>query len=261
MTGVYPLYAEHAAVWPLVAPLESYREEMAVWVEILKGSLAGELDLLDLGSGGGHHLYQLLEQWPDSWRAVAVDQSAAMLGGLRSLLPEVETVQADMTTFSSARRFSAITVHDSFCYLTSADQVRALWQVMAGHSLPGAVALVKLEAVAEEFAGPYRYLTTYEQQDREITLTHYEWDPDPTDHQLEVIYHFLDRQGQRVSSREERHRLGLFSRRELVEWAEQAGWTTRWHELERWDEERPNLLLELHRAEVESAPSGKVVPR
>lgn len=253
----YALYDSHADLWPLVAPLDSYADEAGAWVDVIRERLGQrDLQVLDLGSGGGHHLFHLVEQWPSAMQGVAVDLSRPMLERVTALLPAFEVLQADMTSLELGRRFPLVTVHDSFCYLTGLAQVRALMRTVARHLEPGGLALLKVDALAEEFEGPYRYLTTFEDDKREITLTHYEWDPDPSDTWLEVVYLFLERREQQVSTREERHRLGLFSRRQLGAAWRAAGLSGRWRELERWDEDRPNPLLLLQLTEVERVEKG-----
>lgn len=258
MTVSYALYDSHADLWPLVAPLDSYADEARIWVEVIADRLGRcrDLEVLDLGSGGGHHLFHLVEQWPGRLEGVAVDLSQAMLARVAELLPHFRTLAADMTTLELGRRFPLVTVHDSFCYLTEIEQVRALMRTIARHLEPGGLALVKVDALAGEFDGPYRYLTTFEDEEREITLTHYEWDPHPGDTWLEVVYLFLERRAGQVATREERHRLGLFSRRQLGAAWRDAGLSGRWKELERWDEDRVNPLLLLRPTEVERREKG-----
>jgi SAM-dependent methyltransferase len=250
MTAIcYPLYESFADLWPLLAPLDSYAEEMATWIDLIVARIGRKrsLHLLDLGSGGGHHLYHLVSGWKGQTQCVAVDLCEPMLQRVRTLLPGARTVQADMTTLRLDQRFDVVTVHDSFCYLTELAQVKALFATVARHLRPGGVALLKVDALAGEFEGPYRYLTTYEDASREVTLTHYEWDPDPGDSWLEVVYLFLERSQNTVTTREERHRLGLFSRRQILAAAKAAQLAGTWVDLERWDDERPNPLLCLTR--------------
>jgi SAM-dependent methyltransferase len=257
----YPLYQQHADLWPLVAPLSSYAEEMQAWSGVLASHFppGKALNVLDLGSGGGHHLFHLVHGWPGGMQGVAVDLAEGMLARLRTLLPEFQTVQADMTSLRlpQEQRFDLVTVHDSFCYLTELAQVKAFLETVAHHLASGGMALLKLDALAQEFAGPYRYLTTFEDEQQEITLTHYEWDPDPEDSWLEVIYLFFQRRDGRVETREERHRLGLFSRQQLNEVCQQAGLVVGWHELERWDDDRPNPLLSLTKVESRTEGNGR----
>ena len=248
----YPLYQEFAHLWPMLAPLESYEEEMVEWTALIEEHFSGHdsLKVLDLGTGGGHHLYHLFHQNERLQRGLAVDLSKAMLERVQGLIPQVETRACDMTTLECDETFPLVCVHDSFCYLQSVDQVASLFATIKRHLKPGGLALVKVDAVKDSFSGPYRYLTNFEEDDFDLTLTHYEWDPDPEDSVLEVIYLFLEQRAGEVTTREERHHLGLFSQAELLTLAEGAELMARFHSLEPWDEERDNLLLILLHREV-----------
>lgn len=241
----YPLYTSHAHLWPMLAPLESYEAEMMEWCELLEshfGERTG-LQVLDLGTGGGHHLYHLVQNFAAIEGGLAVDLAVEMLSRVAELVSRVETLQHDMTTLRTGERYDVVVAHDSFCYLHQEAEVLALFRTISEHLTEGGLAMVKVDAVADSFDGPYRYLTTFEEEDYEVTLTHFEWDPDPSDSWLEVIYQFVELDKAKATTREERHRLGLFSKAKLLELAEATGLKARWHELERWDEERENLLL------------------
>lgn len=236
----------------MLAPLESYQAEMLEWKELIEKRLGADpLRVLDLGSGGGHHLYHLRQELPLS--GLAVDLSAAMLQRVEALVPDFVTATGDMTRLRLGEQFDLVSVHDSFCYLTDSSQLEGLFATIAFHLKPGGLGLVKVDALSDSFQGPYRYLTTFEDDEVEVTLTHYEWDPDPFDQWLEVIYLFLERRGMQVEVREERHRLGLFSKELLLKCAANHGLRAKFHVLEPWDEDRDNLLLVLQ----QTAGGGK----
>lgn len=243
----YPLYHSHSYLWPLVAPLESYEEEMGLWCDVISNHWepGTALDILDLGTGGGHHLFNLVHQWNGPTAGTGVELSSQMAEQAEELLPHFEFRVEDMTAVRLDRRFHLITVHDSFCYLTRESSVRDLFGTIAHHLDREGLALIKLESVSEGFRGPYRYLTNFEDDKRDVTVTHFEWDPDPDDTSIEVVYVFLECTDDGVTTREERHMLGLFSRQQLLLWLDDAGLKGEFHELGRWDEERENLLLEV----------------
>lgn len=256
MTAInYPLYHEKGGLWSLISPLESYALEMRFWVDLIRERFGDEarLEVLDLGTGGGHHLYHIDRLYSGKLEGVAVDLSQVMLDRVGELLPHFETIVADMLEVDVGRLFPLLTVHDAFCYLTSLKELRRLAANVAKHLAPGGIALVKLEALAGQFGGPYRYLTTFEDEEQEITLTHYEWDPVPQDNEIEVVYLFLQRRAGKVVSWEERHKLGIFRLEELYTVWGEVGLEAKLLELERWDEDRPNLMLALNWAKVESA--------
>ena len=52
------LYGDLAYLWPLVSPVEDYAAEARCWQDVLRSKLGpGRHCLLELGAGGGHHLY------------------------------------------------------------------------------------------------------------------------------------------------------------------------------------------------------------
>lgn len=217
------------------------------WTSLVLSHLGddAEMQVLDLGTGGGHHLYHLFHQMPNLKEGVAVDLSGEMLERVSALIPQVEILENDMTTVDLGRTYPFISVHDSFCYLTETNSVQRLFQVIQSHLALDGLALVKLDAIKDSFSGPYRYLTNFEEGPYHLTLTHYEWDPEVEDSWLEVIYLFLEQQDGVVTTREERHRLGLFAREELLDMARRCGLEGRFESLEPWDEERENLILKL----------------
>ena len=230
---------------------------MNLWAEAIESHFkdSSDLDILDLGSGGGHHLYHLVNHLGGHNSGMAVDLSATMLGRVAGLVPSFSTQRGDMTNQSFPDQYDLVTVHDSFCYLTQTEQLVSLFGNIAKHLKPQGMALVKLEAVSDSFDGPYRYLTSFADDEREVTVTHYEWDPDDSDHSLEVVYLFLVEEGGRLTTREERHCLGLFSKAEILACVP-SDLKAEYMELPQWDEDRENLVLVL-RGQIARCDVGK----
>lgn len=218
---------------------------MMEWTAIVQEHFQDDptLEILDLGTGGGHHLFHLFHQCPNLRSGLAVDLSEEMLSRVDSILPQVETRQGDMTSLKFGRSFPLICVHDSFCYLAAEKQIQDLFSNIKEHLTHDGLAFVKLDAVKDSFAGPYRYLTSFEDEDYQLTLTHYEWDPNNRDTWIEVVYLFLEQRGSELVTREERHRLGLFHQSDLLKMARSVDLEGEILPLQRWDEDRENLLL------------------
>ena len=71
MDGRNRLYGDLAHLWPLMSPPDHYKEEARYWLRELRARLApGKRRILDLGTGGGHHLHQLTAEFD----ATAVDR-------------------------------------------------------------------------------------------------------------------------------------------------------------------------------------------
>jgi cyclopropane fatty-acyl-phospholipid synthase-like methyltransferase len=70
------LYGDLAYLWPLISPVEEYAAEARCWRNVLRGRLGpGRHRVLELGVGGGHHLWHLTADF----EATAVDLSEAMM--------------------------------------------------------------------------------------------------------------------------------------------------------------------------------------
>ena len=214
------MYLERADWWPVMTPVEAYAEEMAYWNQAIAEVIRNdEASLLDLGSGGGHHLYHL-----DRYQTmVASDLSQPMLELCAELNPGVECLCLEMTDFSLDRRFDIITVHDSLTYLTSEEQLRGLFRCLIGHLNPGGIALYAPDHFRDSFDGPYADMTRNIMEDQDLTVLHYSHDPDPTDTTFEAHYVFLEYHRGKLTKSEETQQLGLFDRVTWMDMPRQAG--------------------------------------
>ena len=105
MDGRHRLYGDLAHLWPLMSPPDHYKEEARYWLRELRARLApGRRRILDLGTGGGHHLHQLTAEFD----ATAVDLSEAMLAHSRRLNPGVAHHVGDMRTVRLGETFDAV---------------------------------------------------------------------------------------------------------------------------------------------------------
>jgi SAM-dependent methyltransferase len=105
------LYADLASLWPILSPIEEYEEEAvllraALDEHLREGTGSGRPSLLDLGTGGGHHLHALLGHFD----ATAVDASEAMLALSKDRHPTVEHVVGDLRSVRLARTFDAVLI-------------------------------------------------------------------------------------------------------------------------------------------------------
>lgn len=214
------MYFERAHLWPIITPVDAYADEMVFWMRAFHDELGGPpASLLDLGSGGGHHLHFL-----EAGRVVAVDLSEQMLRLCAELNPGVETICADMLAVELPGRFQAITVHDSLTYLTSRQQVIELFLNARRHLQPDGVLLFAPDYFRDHFDGPYTSLTRNCERGLDVTLTHYEYDPDPQDTTFSAHYVSFVRQGSELNIFQEEQCLGLFDREHWFDMAREAGY-------------------------------------
>ena len=143
------------------------------------------------------------------------DLSPEMLELSRSLNPECEHIQGDMTTLRLDRTFDGVFVHDAVSYLTTEEQLRAAIETAFVHTRPGGAAIFCPDHVRERF----REWTDHGGHDgkdgdpRSLRYLEWTWDPDPDDTWFVDDFAYLLREGPgepRVVH--DRHVLGLFPR-------------------------------------------------
>lgn len=226
------MYFERADLWPVVTPPEAYAEEMELWRAALGSSCRS---LLDLGTGGGHHLWHLLLD--TAIEATAVDLSEPMLALSRRLNSRVEHVVANMLDLRLERKFDAVTIHDSLTYLTSQAEVEAVFATARHHLEPGGVLLFAPDYLRDHFDGPYSALTSNQNDEITVTLTHYQHDPDPDDNLFEAIYVYFVQRGGQLETFQERQTLGLFDQAQWTEWVRRAGFEVELLRYDLWEQQ------------------------
>ncbi len=111
------------------------------------------LTLLDVACGTGEHLRHL----QGHFSVAGVDANAPMLDVARGKLPRVAFTEADMTTFTLARRFDVITcLFGSIAYLPGPAMMAMALQRMAVHLGPEGVLLVEPGVTPERLRAPER---------------------------------------------------------------------------------------------------------
>jgi SAM-dependent methyltransferase len=202
------LYREFADWWPLLSSPEEYAEEAAVYRELLVEHAAGEVrEVLELGSGGGNNASHLKARFD----LTLVDRSPEMLGVSRQLNPECEHVEGDMRSVRLGRAFDAVFVHDAVAYLTTEEDLRAMFATAAVHCRPGGCALVVPDAVRETFQ-PFTDHGGHDGDGRALRYLEWTWDPDPGDDVVFMDLTYVFHEGDGVRVEHDRHECGLFPR-------------------------------------------------
>jgi SAM-dependent methyltransferase len=235
------LYGDLATLWRLFSPPEEYAEEVATFrVRLRRHGVADGGTLLHLGSGGGsidHHL----KQW---YRVTGVDLSEAMLAEARRTNPEVEYVRGDMRDVRLERTFDAVLVHDAISYMTSTDELRAVYRTAAEHLRVGGVMIALPEELKERLPALEPTVERRVSGSTILTVLETSFVPDPLDHAFESVYVFLVRDGDGLRVELDRHVVGAFELEEFLEAIRAAGFAPvveRW-ELSEWGD-GPELPL------------------
>lgn len=233
-------YSTLAPYWPLLSPVEDYREEALELLGILERAHPAARTLLELGSGGGHVAAHLKGRYA----LTLSDLSAAMLASSARLNPECEHVQGDMRTLDLGRRFDLVLAHDAIDYMTSEADLAAAMATAFRHCRPGGVVLLVPDAVKERFEPGTGCGGTDDAGG--LGLRYLEWtlDPDPTDAVGVTHYAFLVREpGGAVRTLGETHAFGLFPAERWRGLLEAAGFAVEVLEERTAEARRPRLLF------------------
>ena len=215
------LYDELAEWWPLISPVEDYREEAAEYARLLRSSAsdAPVETVLELGCGGGNNAVFLKE----SFALTLVDRSAAMLDVSRGANPECAHVRGDMRDVRLGREFDAVFVHDAIQYMTTERDLAAALETAALHCRRGGAVLLCPDVFAETFA-PGEDTGGVDRGGRGARFLEWTRDVRPGDSSYEVDYAFLLREADgTVRHVHDRHTLGLFPRARWLELCRAAG--------------------------------------
>jgi SAM-dependent methyltransferase len=201
------LYGDLAAWWPLLSAPDDYASEAAEYRRLLAdGSELPVIAVLELGSGGGNNASHLKRHF----EMTLVDRSPQMLSVSRVLNPECEHLEGDMRDVRLGRTFDAVFVHDAIAYITTADDLSAVFETARAHCEPGAPALFVPDYVTETFE-PGTASGGHDGTDRAMRYLEWRWDPDPTDQTYLTDFAYLFREADgAIHAEADRHVEGLF---------------------------------------------------
>ena len=219
------LYSELAPWFHLLTSPDDYGDEAAQALSLFNEAL-GEppTTILELGSGGGNNASHMKAHAT----LTLTDLSPEMLELSRSLNPECEHIEGDMTTLRLDRTFDGVFVHDAVSYLTTEEQLRAAIETAFVHTRPGGAAIFCPDHVRERFRETTDH-GGYDGKDgdpRSLRYLQWTWDPDAGDTWYVDDMAYLLREGAsepRVVR--DRHVLGLFPRATWMSLLAGAGFT------------------------------------
>lgn len=226
------LYSDLATWYPLVSPPSHYVEEAAdLLTTILAVASPRPVTLLELGAGSGSMAFHLKKHLT----LTLTDLSEDMLALSRAVNPECEHVQGDMTSIDLGRQFDVVLIHDAIMYMTSPEMLKAAMATAARHCRPGGGVVLVPDCVTETFEPKTEEGGDDAPDGRALRYLQWDWDPDPTDHTIEVAYAFMLREPDGTMRVElDRHREGLFRRASWLQWMQEAGFSAKsridpWH--------------------------------
>jgi SAM-dependent methyltransferase len=229
------LYTKLAGWWPLLSAPEEYAEEAATYARLLREAAGRPLrSVLELGSGGGNNAFYLKKQF----EMTLVDRSDDMIEVSRRLNPECDHFQGDMRSVRLDRTFDAVFVHDAIAYITTIEDLKAVFSTARLHLETGGVALFCPDHVRDTFAETTGHGGN-NNGGRGLRYLEWTWDPDPADTQHLVDYAYLlrDETG-RTDVVYDRHVCGLFAEAQWIEALRETGFEAKTSAVTFSDEDR-----------------------
>lgn len=219
------MYDDLATWWPLMSPVEDYAEEAAFFLELFEAAgLPREASLLELGAGGGNNAWYLKSRFAD---VLLTDLSPGMLGISQVVNPECGHAVGDMRTFDAGRTFDAVFIHDAIDYMTTLDDLEAVFRNAHRHCKTGGVVMLVPDQTRERYEEGTDH-GGHDADGRSLRFLEWSYDPDPHDTETVVEYVFAFREGDAPMSVEhETHRCGLFSRQQWISGLESTGFEVR----------------------------------
>jgi SAM-dependent methyltransferase len=242
-------YGQLASLWPLISPVEDYADEAAQILSALRERAPGARTLLDLGSGGGHVAYHIKH----ALECHLTDVSEPMLDGSRRLNPECAHSVGDMRTLDLGQTFDLVLAHDAIDYMTSEDDLRAVFHTAWRHLAPGGVACFIPDDLADTYEAGTEVSGIDSADGRAVRL--FEWSEPVVPDRCTVVVHYTflvrDQTGQ-MSTYYEPHTTGLFPRATWERLLSERGFSVE-VVAERTDEDRAGRLMFVARK-----PAGEV---
>jgi len=223
------LYNQLAWTWEVLVSEEEYPVETNFVKKMIEKHKKTSGDkILDVGCGAGHHDLFL----KNDYGIVGVDASGKMLELARRRNPELAYHLGDVRTFQLDRKFDVVMAMDMIQYnLTYSDLEKALGNLSA-HIKPGGLLLFYLENIKERFEQNKTRFKKHEKGNVEIVLVENDYDPDPEDTEFECHLVFLIRKEGEFQLELDKHRMGLFELRRILEILKDLNLKTRLYELD-----------------------------
>lgn len=211
------LYDELADWYDLLTVPESYVEEAAIFTGLIGEHAAAEVrSVLELGCGSGCNASHMKSHFD----LTLTDLSPRMLDLSRRRNPECEHVEGDMRTLRLHRGFDAVFVHDAVAYITTRDDLAAVFATAYEHLRPGGVALF----VPDDIAESYRPTTDHGGHDGDgRSMRYLQWQHPATGEVALTTFVYVLRDGDQERVEVDHHTTGVFPRAAWLDGIQAAG--------------------------------------
>jgi SAM-dependent methyltransferase len=216
----HDFYGRHAKWWPLISPVEDYASECRYLAQALSAHTPPIASILEFGSGGGHVAFHLRSRFKMTLTDLSEDMSALS----RRLNPTCDHLVGDMRTIDVGRTFDAVLVHDAIDYMTTEDDLRAVFHNAARHLIIGGLLVLAPDHTTETFEPGSDMGGSDGPDGNGVRFLDWTTDPDPQDTTIstDYLFMFLDADGT-IGTAHETHVTGLFPRQRWLDLLEDAG--------------------------------------
>lgn len=208
------LYNELAWTWEILVSEEEYVPEARfIQKMVRKHKKTSGNQLLDVGCGAGHHDLFLKHEY----QIVGVDAGDKMLDLARKRNPQLDYRKGDMREFQLNRKFDVVMAMDMLMYNRSYADLEVTLRNFSEHLKTGGVLMFYVENIKEKFEQNKTRFKRHKKGDIDIVLVENDYDPDPNDTEFECHLVFLIRKEGKFQIEVDKHSMGLFELRRLLE--------------------------------------------
>ena len=216
------MFSQSAAWYDAFYRTKDYAGEAGRVTTLIRARHPQARTLLDVGCGTGRHL----EHFQARFTCAGLDLDAALLAVAQRRLPKVPLVQADMTDFELGRRFEAVTcLFSSIGYVGTVERPRTAIRCMTRHLHPGGVLVLEPWILPEAWINGVSLVDVVEDDGRKLVRVATSRRSDATS--ILRMHYAVAADGE-ITTVDERHQLGLFTKGEYLQAFADAGLEVTW---------------------------------
>jgi len=217
------IYKDFARYYDLIYSGKDYQKEATVIKQLIsKYKKSSGSDLLEVACGTGKHIQYL----KDNFKILATDINSGMLKVARQNVKDVTFKQADMVTLNLGKEFDVIIcLFSSIGYVKTYPNLRKTLFNFARHLKKGGIVIIEPWFTKSIYKVGSPHLTTY--SDNYIKIARENVSRVRGNISILDMHYLIAEQGKNVKYFVDRHELGLFEPKKILEFMKEAGLQTK----------------------------------